>query len=72
MGLSLRAVEGSLPEILPTAAWLSQAAGTVRHTGMERLGRGRYEARYTLTDSGAKVGYAPNGNTPDTWRVVRA
>jgi sugar (pentulose or hexulose) kinase len=51
--------------------WLSQAAGTVRVTGIEDLPLGTYYPRYTLTDSGGNVGYAPNGSGADEWRVVR-
>lgn len=54
-----------------SVAWLAQAAGTVRVTGIENLGLGTYHVRYTLTDSGGKVGYSPNGHAPDEWQVVR-
>lgn len=55
----------------PTAAWLDQAAGTVRVTGVDELPVGEYHVRFTLTDSGGNVGYAPNAAPPDVWRVVR-
>lgn len=51
--------------------WLNQAAGTVRVTGIEELPLGTYYLRYTLTDSGGKVGYCPNEPGADEWRVVK-
>lgn len=51
--------------------WLEQAAGTVRVTGLDALDVGSYGFRFMLTDSGAKVGYAPNGAARNTLRVVR-
>jgi hypothetical protein len=73
VSLSIRAVSpAELPDTLPTVAWLSQAGGTVRLTGMEALGLGTYKVRFVLTDESEGEGYAPNGGEPDTWRVVRA
>lgn len=53
-----------------SVAWLDQAAGTVRLSGMEDLPLGTYYLRYTLTDGGSNVGYVPNGAIADEWRVV--
>ena len=58
-------------EDLPSVAWLSQATGTVRVTDVESLAVGTYHFRFTLTDSGGKVGYVPNESATDVWRVVR-
>lgn len=72
VALEIRAIApATLPETLPTVAWLSQAAGTVRISGVEELGIGAYKVRYTLTDESENVGFVPNGAEPDTWRVVR-
>ena len=54
----------------PTVAWLSQAGGTVRITSAHLLAVGSYYVRYTLTDSGGKVGYCPNTKSSDRWDVV--
>lgn len=54
----------------PTVAWLSQADGTVRVSGVENLAVGTYKVRFTLTDGSGKVGYVPNGLVADTWKVV--
>lgn len=51
--------------------WLNQAAGTVSVTGLGALPVGSYGFRFTLTDSGDKVGYVPNGAARDTVRIVR-
>lgn len=53
-------------------AWLSQANGTVRVTGIEELPIGRYRVRYILTNSASppELGYVPNGQQPDIWHVV--
>lgn len=57
---------------LVTVAWLTQASGTVRVTGIATLPIGYYYFRWTLTDSGSKKGYVPN-LTADAhaWRVVK-
>lgn len=55
---------------MPTVAWLSQAAGTVRVTGLEGLSAGTYAVRFTLEDGSGTIGYAPNGLSADTWRIV--
>jgi hypothetical protein len=55
----------------PTAAWLSQANGTVRVSGAGTLPVGTYSVRYQLTDGVGNVGYAPNGDAADDWDVVR-
>jgi hypothetical protein len=54
----------------PTVAWLSQAGGTVRVSGIETLEVGSYAVRFTLTNIANDVGYVPNGPTADLWRVV--
>lgn len=57
----------------PTVAWLSQAAGTVRVSSMNLLSAGEYHVRYTVTDSGSKVGYVPGGPNvveADRWIIV--
>jgi hypothetical protein len=59
----------------PTVAWLSQAAGTVRVSGIENLDPGEYHVRYTLTDSSDKVGFVPGGPNiveADRWIIVPA
>jgi hypothetical protein len=53
-----------------TAAWSSAAAGTVRVTGVETLAIGNYLVRYKVTDTGGLVGFFPNGDKADIWRVV--
>lgn len=58
------------PSTPPSVAWLNQAAGTVRVSGVNGLAVGSYYVRYSLTDAGGKVGYAPNGAKPDLWKVV--
>lgn len=55
----------------PTVAWLSQATGTVRVSGVETLTVGKYDVRFLLTDSSSDDGYAPNGLAPDLWHVVK-
>lgn len=54
----------------PTAAWLNQALGTVRVTGVDLLPIGQYRVRYQLMDGIGNVGYAPNGDVADEWDVV--
>ncbi len=54
-----------------TAAWLDQAAGTVRVTGVENLERKTYHARFTLTDGSGKVGYVPGPSDAFDWVVTR-
>jgi hypothetical protein len=54
----------------PAIAWLSAASGTVRVTGVETLAIGNYLVRYRVTDTGGKVGFFPNGERADQWRVV--
>jgi hypothetical protein len=56
---------------LPAVAWLSQAGGTVRVTGMQHLALGTYRVRYRLQDAGTTIGYAPNQTNADTWNVVK-
>ena len=55
----------------PTVAWLDQATGTVRVTGVDLLPPGSYSVRYQLMDGIGNVGYAPNGDTADDWDVVQ-
>ncbi len=52
----------------PTAAWLDQEAGTVRVSRTDRLAAGVYFARFSLT--GSTVGYCPNSEKPDIWKVA--
>jgi hypothetical protein len=54
----------------PTIAWLNQASGTVRVTGIEALTLGSYEVRFKLTDGAGKIAYCPNGLKADDWQVV--
>lgn len=54
-----------------SVAWLAQATGTVRVTGMEGLPLGTYYFRFTLEDLTGDIGYVPNEATSDEWRVVR-
>lgn len=68
-------LNGTLVTSAPTAAWLSQAAGTVRVSSMNLLSAGEYHVRYTLTDSGSKVGFIPGGPNiveADRWIIVPA
>lgn len=75
-GLTLGIVvyqNGTAVSSAPTVAWLSQAAGTVRVSSMNLLSAGEYHVRYTLTDSGSKVGYVPGGPNvfeADRWIIV--
>jgi hypothetical protein len=62
---------GDVGSPAPVVAWLSQATGTVRVTGVEVLEVGSYRVRYKLTDSSDNVGYCPNGEAADDWDVVR-
>jgi hypothetical protein len=54
----------------PTVAWLDIAAGTVRVSGAGALPVGNYLVRYQVTDNGGRVGFFPNGDKADIWRVV--
>lgn len=54
----------------PTVAWLNQSGGTVRVTGAGALVVGSYLARFTLTDGGGKIGFVPNSDKADLWKVV--
>jgi hypothetical protein len=59
----------------PTVAWLSQAGGTVRVSGVENLAAGEYRVRFTLTDTNSKVGFVPGGplvSESDRWIVKSA
>lgn len=69
LGIDFRETSDELDDVV--VAWLDQAAGTVRVTGLEGLPTGNYHVRFTLTDGGGTVGYAPNGSAADEWRVVR-
>ncbi len=53
-----------------SVAWLAQAAGTVRVTGIESLAVGEYRARYLITDSNDKTGKIPSGREADRWVIV--
>jgi hypothetical protein len=66
-----RANGTSVGSPVPTVAWLDQALGTVRVSGVEGLALGSYRVRYQLTDGGGSVGFSPNGAVADTWNVVR-
>lgn len=63
---------GETTPAAPTVAWLSQAVGTVRVSGLDdaELPAGNYRVRFPLTDGSGKVGYFPNGDTADLWCVV--
>ena len=68
-------LNGSLVTTNVSAAWLSQATGTVRVTGIENLNAGEYHVRYTLTDGSSKVGFVPSGPNiveADRWIIVPA
>lgn len=54
----------------PTVAWISEELGTIRVSGVETLEVGSYRVRYKLTDAFDKIGYCPNGEKADLWRVV--
>ena len=60
----------TLPDTLPTVAWLDQAAGTVRVLGCENLAVGSYHVRFVLTDDDDKEGSTPNGARAELWTVV--
>lgn len=69
LGIDWRGTDPAGP---PTVAWLSQSAGTVRVTDTGSMTVGKYMFRFTLTDSGGKLGFAPNLEAnPNTWLVVR-
>lgn len=55
----------------PTVAWLDQGTSTVRVSGIENLSAGEYKVRYTVTDSGGKIGHVPSGNDADTWVIAK-
>jgi hypothetical protein len=71
IGLSIYQ-DGQVPSSVPTVAWLSQANGTVRVSGVNVLSSGEYRVRFSLTDGSSKVGYVPNGPDADRWIVVTA
>jgi hypothetical protein len=54
----------------PTVAWLNQAGGTVRVSGVENLAVGSYQVRFKLTARAGKIAYCPNLSSPDRWRVL--
>lgn len=54
----------------PTANWLTAATGKVRVTGVESLAIGNYLVRFRVTDGGNAIGFFPNGDKADLWRVV--
>lgn len=54
----------------PSIAWLDQAGGKVRVTGVAALAIGNYLVRYKVTDAFGNIGYFPNGDKADLWRVV--
>jgi len=70
VALEITTAAGAPVATPPTVAWLNQAAGTVRVTGTENLALGDYRVRFKLTDAGGKVGFCPNGEKADLWRVV--
>lgn len=53
-----------------SAAWIDEAAGTVRVTGLNALAIGTYLFRFRLTGAGPVVGYVPDGACPDKLIVV--
>jgi hypothetical protein len=58
-----------------TAAWLDQTNGTARVSGIGTLEAGEYAVRFTLTDTGSKVGFVPGGQKvmeADRWIITRA
>lgn len=69
LGIDFRETSDELDDVV--VAWLNQATGTVRVTGLEGLPTGKYHVRFTLTDGAGKVGYVPNGVGADEWSVVR-
>lgn len=71
VALAIRAVApATLPGTVPTVAWLSQVAGTVRVSGVDQLALGTYKVRFQLT-AGGQVGFVPNDAEADTWTVAR-
>lgn len=66
----MRANGEALGSPAPSVAWLSQSGGTVRVSDVDVLPVGNYSVRYSLTDGLGIVGYAPNGDSADTWDVV--
>jgi len=74
VALEIHAWDGTtMTEVLedvPTVAWLNQAGGTVRVTGVENLAIGNYFVRFSLTNVADDIGYVPNGAKADLWSVV--
>ncbi len=66
LGIDWRGTDPTGPVVV---AWLDQAAGTVRVTGTGSMAVGTYFWRWTLTDSGGKIGYIPNKGEPNVWKV---
>lgn len=71
-GLTVGLVWRVAPGGSPTVAWLSQSSGTVRVSGCGSMAVGTYYVRFSLTDGGGLVGYAPNVKSPFIWHVVAA
>lgn len=72
IGIAFEVASTLTAEEKPTVAWLDQAAGTVRATPPAGMPVGAHRFRWTLTDSGGKVGFVPNLDaTPNLWRVVK-
>ncbi len=71
--VTLEIVKGASVAVVdpPTVAWSDQPNGIVRVLGMEKLTTGTYRVRYKLTDSSARIGYAPNQDAADVWNVVK-
>lgn len=70
VSLQIARKDGAAIASPPTVAWLDQAAGRVRVTGLDGLAAGSYVVRFQLTDGAAQVGFVPNGGQPDVWQVV--
>lgn len=74
VGLSIhKRVNGQMVAVAnpPTVAWLSQAAGTVQVSNVDRLAVDVYFVRYSLTDALGNVGYVPNTEKADVWKVIK-
>lgn len=55
----------------PTVGWLGTPSdGNVTVTGVDTLAVGNYRVRFKFTDTNDDIGYCPNGEKADLWKVV--
>jgi hypothetical protein len=72
VGLVLRRLDGTLVDTAGKVEVFDPDLGTVQFTpadgDFEPEGM-PYESRWSLTDADGRVGFCPNGDTPDYWLV---